>query len=330
MALEQRERRHRIEILELQDAAGEHALRGRDELVDERIPCVEGHAGRARADVAGIVSQRLVVGADVERDGQAQLRPQPSAGGVEDEFADRDAHAVRPEVAEPQDASAVGHDDDAHLAPGPVGEQLRNASAMLDRQVEPARPRIDAAPLEAGLADGRRVDDRQQLLEMVEQHPVEQRLVLALQRSEVQVLVECGRLRAQARGYAVSLLGQRFDARRKQSFDAELRALLAGERGSPVEQRIRQHLHAGATVDLRRYRQRHERDRQSGCDARVGWPACSPSADASTTGRVDLDLINPDSAWRTTRTSIAADQADGGFDTVDRVSGRRCEGECVA
>ena len=47
--------------------------------------------------------------------GQAVLRRHAGAGGVERQLADRDAHAADAEIAEAQDALAVGHHDEAHV-----------------------------------------------------------------------------------------------------------------------------------------------------------------------------------------------------------------------
>ena len=52
------------------------------------------------------------------------------------------------------------------------------------------RPTVDLAEALAGLADGRRVDDRHRLGDVVAQDPVEQGLVAVLQRAQVDVLVE--------------------------------------------------------------------------------------------------------------------------------------------
>jgi hypothetical protein len=81
------------------------------------------------ADVQRILVQLHVVGADIERDRQAIVGMQAGAGGVERELADRDAHAERAQVAEAEDALAVGHDDHAHVGVRPV----RRISAMRPR-----------------------------------------------------------------------------------------------------------------------------------------------------------------------------------------------------
>ena len=69
-----------------------------------------------QADVERVVEQLLVLGADVERDRQARLRVDAGAGRVERQLADRDAHAIRAEVAQAEDALAVGDHDHADVA----------------------------------------------------------------------------------------------------------------------------------------------------------------------------------------------------------------------
>ena len=79
---------------------------------------------------------------------------------VQGQLADRDAHAVGAEVAEPEDALAVGDDDEADVVLGPVAQDLGQLPGPVGRQVEAARPAQDLVELLARLADGRRVDDR--------------------------------------------------------------------------------------------------------------------------------------------------------------------------
>ena len=71
--------------------------------------------GEAAAWVEGCRGGRLVVGADVEGDGQDAVGRDAAARRVEGELADGDAHAVDAEVAQPQDARAVRHHDDVHV-----------------------------------------------------------------------------------------------------------------------------------------------------------------------------------------------------------------------
>ena len=53
----------------------------------------------------------LVVCADVDGDGEAGVRRNAGQGRVQGELAHRDAHTVRPQVAQTQDPLAVRHHD---------------------------------------------------------------------------------------------------------------------------------------------------------------------------------------------------------------------------
>ena len=56
--------------------------------------------------------------------GSVTRRVHARARGVERELADRDAHAVGAEIAQAEDALAVGHDDGAHVGVGPVAQDV--------------------------------------------------------------------------------------------------------------------------------------------------------------------------------------------------------------
>lgn len=71
VAREQSEGAGVIEILELHDRAGKHRLRRGDELLEQRVPGLAGHASLPLAEVHRVAAQRLVVRAHVECDGQA-------------------------------------------------------------------------------------------------------------------------------------------------------------------------------------------------------------------------------------------------------------------
>ena len=118
------------EVLELHDHARKHFLRGGDEFLDQFVVGIAGDAALAQAEVQGILEQRFVVRADVEHDRQALPRMQARAARVQRKLADGDAHAVRAEVAEPQDAFTVGDDDHRRLPVRPVAHDLRDAPAI--------------------------------------------------------------------------------------------------------------------------------------------------------------------------------------------------------
>ncbi len=148
------------------------------------------------ADVERVVEPLVVVGADVEQDRQRRGRVDAAAGRVERELADRDAHAAGALVAQAEDALAVGDDDHLDLRRGGVLQDRVDVVALRIGDEQAARAAIDVAELLAGEADRRRVDDRHHLGQVVEQEPVEQRLVGVLELAQVDVPFEVGRLRA--------------------------------------------------------------------------------------------------------------------------------------
>ena len=246
VALQQAERIGVGEILELDQRAGEHLLHRRDEFLDQRVVARAAQALLPQPDVERVVAQGLVVGADVEHHRQAAPRMHAGAPGIERELADRDAHAVRAQVAQAEDALAVGDHDDADVALRPVAQHLRDLAAVVGADEQAARPLEDVAELLAGEADGRRVDERHDLVGMLGDDAEEQRLVAVVQRVQVDELLERARQAAQVREAALHLLVLGMHVRRQQPAQAEPGALLLRERGALVEQRVAQHRHAAA------------------------------------------------------------------------------------
>jgi len=228
------------EVLELHDHAGEHDLGRLDELFEQLVVRGPREAPLVDADVQRIVQQGLVVGADVEHDRQAAPRMQAGERRVQRELADWDPHAVRAEVAEPEDALAVGHHDHGGLAARPVAHHLRDAAAVLRRDEHAARAPVDVPVVLAGEADRRRVDDRHQLFRVLHDHPEEQRLVAVLQRLDEDVLRERRLQPVEVLEHPLHLQFLRADVRRQQAAQAECIAFLFGERRALGELRVAQ------------------------------------------------------------------------------------------
>ncbi len=215
----------------------------------------------------------------------------PGAGGVESELADRDAHAVGAEIAEPEDALAVGDDDHAHVVLGPVAQHVRDLPAVFRRHEHPVRPPEDVPELLARLPHRRRVDDRHHLLEVVEQDPVEQGLVAVLQAREDDVLAEVGVLAVEIVEHAQLLLPLRADARRQEPAQRQGVAFGQRERRALVQMRVTDQVHAGAGVpgtiqDVRigGHRARAHRARSAG--VAPNCPTTEPPRGARATGRI--------------------------------------------
>src|SRR5262249_12959215 len=100
-------------------------------------------------------------------------------------------------------------------------------------------------------ADGRRVDDRQQLFQVLDQKRVEQGLVGILQFAQDCVAFEVGLEAAKCLEAARYLLVERRDVGGQQAVQVERLALGLGERRALVELRIGQQLVSGQ-------RRRHE------------------------------------------------------------------------
>ena len=132
-ALQVPKRLVRREVLELNQALRERRGHLAHELVHELVHDGHRHALLAEAEVERIVEVALRVGAEVEADGQGGLGADARAGDVERELADRDGHAVHAEVAQAEDARAVGHDGDARLVLArPVAQDLPDLALVFD------------------------------------------------------------------------------------------------------------------------------------------------------------------------------------------------------
>ena len=145
------------------------------------------------------------------------------------EFADRYPHAVAAQIAEAEDTLAICHHDHAHIALRPVAQDLRHAAPIFRGNVEPARAAENSIILLARLADRGRVDDRHQLLDMIDQDAVKERLVSSGQRDERDVAFQVRRFARQIAEHALDLLGLRLGARRQQPAQAQRIAFGGGE-----------------------------------------------------------------------------------------------------
>ena len=114
----------------------------------------------------------------------------PAARRVERQLADRDRHPAGALVAEPEDPLVVGDDDEPDVVVRALAQELRDPVAVGRRDPDAAGPPDDVAELLDRAPDGRRVDDRQEFLEVLGEEPVEERGVAILERRHPDVALE--------------------------------------------------------------------------------------------------------------------------------------------
>ena len=177
-------------ILELQEHVGLPRLEGAHKLVEKGVVGNACGPLLPQTAVSGVRQQGVSVGAHVKADGQAALGGPPRRGGVKLDLALAYAHAPRPEVAKPQDALAVRHDDRLDVLVRPRLELSQDASPVLEGEVEPGRLDAEVGVLLAGLAHGGGVDEGQDVLRGVHEESVVLVGVGAQELPERHVLVD--------------------------------------------------------------------------------------------------------------------------------------------
>ncbi len=204
------------------------------------------------ADVIRVAQKGLVVRPDVERHGQREPRVDTGAGRVQCQLPYRDTHAASALIAETQDALVVGCHDQPHVLVARVRQQLRDAVDVVGCEPQAARPTQDVAVFLAGTPHHRRVDDRHELLEVLDQHPIEEGLVSVLERRQTDELLEVINLAPDLLHLERALLLDRHHARGQEPMQSKQVALTFGERGILVQERVLEQL--GPPVGDRRER----------------------------------------------------------------------------
>ena len=166
---------------------------------------------------------------------------------VQRELADRDGHAAGALVAEAQDPLVVGDDDEPDVLVRALAQELRDPVPIGRRDPRAAGPPDDVAELLARPPDGRRVDDRQEFIEVFGQQPVEQGRVAVLERGQPDVLLERVVLDPDVLELEVDLLIDRQDPVRQEPAKPE---------GVALGRRERQVLRQQPAAEERRARER--------------------------------------------------------------------------
>ena len=163
---------------------------------------------------------------------------------VQRQLPHRDAHAVGPEIAQAEDALSVGDDDHADVLAGPVGEDAPDRSAIVRGDEEALRISGDVRELPAGLADGGRVDEWQDPIDVCVDELVEEPLVPLLQRRQQHVAIDVARQPLQVVHHPLHHLPVGRHAMREQSTQTQAIAVAPAERNRPVERLVPKHVEA--------------------------------------------------------------------------------------
>ena len=236
----------RPEVLPVQHRPREQPAHRVDVGVDQRVVALPAHSRVPLAQVHLVVEQRQVVRPRVQDHRQHPARVDPRGGGVDRELADRDLDPAHALVPDPEDALGVrGHQQVNVLGAQPgVAQRDLDLLRMIHRQVHPAAGAAELVgePLDRQ-PDGRGVDHRQHLLDVLGQQPVEQHLVAIPQVRQVHPLPQIARLLAVLGVGPAQLPVQRGHPGREQPGQPQLAALLQRERRPPVDRWHGQHRH---------------------------------------------------------------------------------------
>ena len=188
--VQQRPRVRQREVLPLEQDVGESPYNGLDERLDELVVCLAAHALMSPSQVQRIVEKTLVVRSDVERHRQGVRGVDAGADRVQRELPHGDPHPAHTQIAQPEDPLAVGDHDHLHVPVLDVVEDRVDLALLRVGDVEAAWAMVDVAVAQAGVADHRRVDDRDHLSEVLAHEPVEQHLVAVEECHQVQVALQ--------------------------------------------------------------------------------------------------------------------------------------------
>ena len=206
-----------LEVLPLEHGPRQDLAHAGDERLDHLVVGVAAQARVPPAHVQRIHEELHAVRADVQRDREREPRVDAGRGGVQRELAHGDRHAAGSLVAQAEDPLVVGDDDQPDLVERGVAQDLGHAVDVVRRDPDAARTAPQVAEVLARTADGGRVDDREQLLEVVQQHAVEEGLVAVMQGRQADVALEVVRLAPDVLELQRDLVVDVHDARREEA-----------------------------------------------------------------------------------------------------------------
>ena len=160
---------------------------GRHKFINQRIILCAAQTPLRQANVKRIVQQFFVFRADVQGDGQRSGGIDARAGGVERQLAYGNAHPVDAQIAQTQNALAVGDHNHFYVIMGPVGNNFGDAPFVLSGDVEAAGAAENVGIFLTRLANGGCVDDGHHIFQIVHHQPVKQGFVAVFQANEVNI-----------------------------------------------------------------------------------------------------------------------------------------------
>ena len=133
------------------------------------------------------------------------LRMNAAKRGVEGHFSDRDTHASRTLIAEPQDSFSIADHDAFHAVIAWMIQNLIDAIFIRIAEKQTSRLSPDLTEALAALTHSWRVHQREHLFDIAHQQRIEKRFVCILQVAEKAVFIEGGGLRPQCLHAALNL-----------------------------------------------------------------------------------------------------------------------------
>ncbi|MNT09762.1 hypothetical protein D3C72_1445630 [compost metagenome] len=179
----------------------------------------------------------MVVGADIQHHRQGVCRADPAAGGIQRKFTDRNPHPADTLVTEAQNTLAVRYHDHFDVVVRHVLQDVIHVMAVLIRDEYPARTTINLGETLTGRADGRGVNHRHHLFEVILYQTVEKGFVGVLDVAQVDVFVDFGFEALVLDPGAFGLLFDGFDHFRQQAKQVKTAALFRAEGAAFIQQR---------------------------------------------------------------------------------------------
>ena len=167
-----------------------------EEFVDELVVLLATDPAMTDSEVSIVIEQFHVVGSHVQHDGQNTMRMDSGSRRVHRKFSNGDGNPTDTLITDSKDSLGISDDDEVDLVGiMPHGCQgFLDTIRVVDGQEDAAWPVVPVTVLLDRLADGRRVDDGEHLLDVLAQQSEVQHLVAIMHGGEEQVLAQRIRL----------------------------------------------------------------------------------------------------------------------------------------